>query len=531
MKRMDRRELLRNSVAAGLVGLVRRPVAMHAASDSAGPVAETQYGKIRGVEWNGVRVFRGVPYGGPVDGAARFLPPVLASPWAGIRDATQNTLREIQGSGKFYADPVIGPYFRGVPDRPDLTDEHNSENCLALSILTPGLTGKRPVLIYIHGGGYSGLSSQIVVFGDRLPREEDVVLVGINHRLGGFGYLYLGGLSEKYAIGNVGQLDLVMALEWVRDNIAHFGGDPSNVTLFGVSGGGGKLNTLMAMPAAKELFHRAIVESGSDLRAADKDAATQTAKTIMAKLGLAPSQADEMQRVPAQKLYEAAGDSAGPVVDGHTLPRQTWDSAAPDLSADVPLILGNCQDEMTLFSRADESLFHLDEAGLRNRLVQAGLPSTTVSSLLAAYHRDHPRETPSDLWFRISTDRGARWNAVRQAELKIAQGRANAYVYNFVWAPPMADGRYRAFHTAEHPLTMRIICYPESEPLARQISGAWVAFARTGSPNRPGLPEWPAYSLTDRATMVFDLPQSTVVKDPEREERQILLPWPTRNLL
>jgi para-nitrobenzyl esterase len=434
-----------------------------------------------------------------------------------------------------YSDPETGDYFRGSTDRAELAEEKNSENCLVLNVLTPGFKGKRPVLIYIHGGGYSNLSSQIVVFGDALPRDEDVVLMGINHRLSAFGYLYLGGLSEKYAIGNVGQLDLVLALEWVRDNIAHFGGDPGNVTLFGVSGGGGKLNTLMAMPAAKGLFHRAIIESGSLLRANDKEAATQTAKGVLAHLGLTENQVDELQNVPADKLYAAAEATEwtrmGPVVDGHSVPQQIWDPTAPEISADIPLIIGNCKDESTLFSKQDEGLFHLDEAGLRARIVKAGIPESNVDPLLAVYHRDHPKDTPSDIYFRISTDRGARWNGVRQAELKIAQGKAKAYLYEFVWEPPVAGGKYKAFHTAEHPLSMRIVRYPESEQLSRQISGAWVAFARHGSPNRQGLPDWPAYSTTDRSVMIFDADKSEAVNDPDREERRMLLDWPTHHLL
>jgi para-nitrobenzyl esterase len=537
MMRLNRRDLLKNSLSMGLVTLVDGTFAgraMAEASAATAPVAETQYGKVRGVEWRGVRVFRGVPYGGPTEGA-RFLPPTHPVPWAGVRDATENGPRCVQSSRRMYSDPETGSYFRGSTDRDELAVETNSENCLVLNILTPGLKGKRPVLIYIHGGGYSNLSSQIVVFGDALPREQHVVLMGINHRLSAFGYLYLGGLNEKYAVGNVGQLDLVMALEWVRDNIAHFGGDPGNVTLFGASGGGGKLNTLMAMPAAKGLFHRAIIESGSLLRAQDKETATQTARAVLAKLGLAENQVDQLQSVPADKLYEAAeapgSREVAPVVDGLTVPQQIWDSAAPALSANIPLIIGNCKDESTLFSKEHEELFHLDEADLRDRVVKAGLVESMVDPLLAAYHRDHPQDTPSDIYFRISTDRGARWNGVRQAELKIAQGKANAYLYYFPWAPPIAGGKYRAFHTAEHPLSLRLVRYPESDQLSKQISGAWVAFARHGNPNGRGLPNWPAYSTSERATMIFDVPTSQAVSDPDRAERLMLADWPTRRLL
>jgi para-nitrobenzyl esterase len=537
MKRLSRRDLLRNSLSIGIPALVGGPLVKRAAARGGGaaPIAETQHGKVRGVDWQGVYVFRGIPYGGPTEGGARFLPPVKAAPWAGIRNAIENGPRCVQGSGKMYSDPEFGAYFRGPTDRPDLAEEKNSENCLVLNVLTPGLKGKRPVMIYIHGGGYSNLSSQIVVFGDALPREEDVVLVGINHRLSAFGYLYLGGLSEKYSVGNVGQLDLIMALEWVRDNIAHFGGDPGNVTLFGASGGGGKLNTLMAMPAAKGLFHRAIIESGSQLRADEKETATQTAKVVLSKLGLAEDQVAELQRIPAQKLYAAAEGTGsltvGPVVDGLSVPRQIWDPLAPAMSADIPLLIGNCKDESTLFSKQHEELFHLDDAGLREGVLKAGVPGSNVDSLLAAYRRDHPKDTPSDIYFRISADRGARWNAVRQAELKIEQGKAKVYLYYFVSEPPVAGGKYKAFHTAEHPLSLRLVLYPELERLSKQISGAWVAFARHGTPNRQGLPDWPAYSTSERATMIFDTHKSEAVHDPDSEERLMLLNWPSRRLL
>ncbi len=354
----------------------------HMGGEAAEPVAETQYGKVRGVDWQGIYVFRGVPYGGPTERAARFLPPVTPTAWAGIRDATKNGPRCVQRAGRMYSDPEIGPYFRGSTDRGELAEEESSENCLVLNILTPGLRGKRPVMIYIHGGAFSNLSSQIVVFADALPREEDVVLIGINHRLSAFGYLYLGGLSEKYAVGNVGQLDLIMALEWVRDNIANFGGDPGNVTLFGVSGGGEKINTLMAMPAAQGLFHQAIIESGSLLRADDKETATQTARAVMSRLGLAENQIDQLQSVPSDKLYaaaEATGSRAmAPVVDGVTVPHQIWDPIAPAFSADIPLIIGNCKDESTLSSKENEELFHLDEARLRHHILNSGIPGADI---------------------------------------------------------------------------------------------------------------------------------------------------------
>ncbi|MCC6861622.1 MAG: carboxylesterase/lipase family protein [Bryobacterales bacterium] len=495
--------------------------------------ASTACGKARGASVDGVAIFRGLPYGGPAEGAARFLPPSKPIPWSGVRDATATGPRAVQGPGNIFLSPLIGEYFGGGrPDREELARQTDSENCLVLNVLTPGLRGRRPVMVYIHGGGFSGGSGILTLFGDGLVREQDVVLVGVNHRLNVFGYAYLGGISERYSTGNPGQLDLVAALEWVRENIANFGGDPGNVTIFGESGGGAKICTLMAMPGAKGLFHKAAVQSGTLFRVDDADSATRKAREMLAKLGL--KKAEDLQKVPAADLLKAGRGGglmgASPVVDGRSLTRQPWDPTAPDLSASVPMIIGNCKDEATLFTLQDESLFKLDDAGLRAALVKARVPAERVDALIALYRRNHPKEGPSDLFFRISADRGARWNAARQAELKLAQGQANVYVYYFQWNTPCVGGRIRAFHTADLPLTMRLVRYPESEQLSRQLSGAWAAFARNGSPGRKEL-AWPAYTVPGRATMVFDAAESRAVNDPDREERILVRDLPSGSLL
>ena len=498
-------------------------------------VVETQHGRVRGATLRGVNIFRGIPYGGPTEGPARFLPPSKPKPWTEVRDGTITGPRCVQGEGNIFLDPVIGEYFGGGrPDRVELARQTDSENCLVLNVLTPELQGRRPVMVYIHGGGYTSGSGLLSLYGDGLPREQDVVLVGINHRLNVFGYLYLGGLSEKYRIGNAGQLDLIAALEWVRENIAGFGGDPNNVTIFGESGGGAKISTLMAMPAAKGLFHKAIVESGSSLRVGDAESATARAKTLLEKLGLTVDQVDELQQIPAEKLLAAAaerGMGGGPVVDSISIPRQTWDPEAPALSADIPMIIGNCKHESSLFSLQNQELFSLDETGLRDRIIKAGIPEGMAAKLLAQYHESHPDDTPTDLYFRISTDRGARWNATRQAELKLEQGKASVFLYYFAWDTPLGDGKIKAFHTAELPLVMRLVKFPESEQLSRQLSGAWAAFARTGDPNHSGLPAWPAYNSSERPTMIFDAARCLAANDPDREERIMLRDYPSGGLL
>jgi para-nitrobenzyl esterase len=329
-------------------------------------------------------------------------------------------------------------------------------------------------------------------------------------------------LSDKYSTGNPGQLDLIAALEWVRDNITNFGGDPKNVTIFGESGGGGKVSTLMAMPGAKGLFHKACVQSGSTLRVQDADAGTKNAKSLMSKLGI--NKVEELLNVPAVDLLKA-GSSSGPVVDGHSLPHQTWDPKAPAVAAGIPMIIGNCKDESSLFVLNNESLYSLDEAGLRAALVESGLPDTMLDRLVTLYHRDHPKESPSDLYFRISTDHGPRRSVAKQAELQLANGNASVYIYYFQWNTPLVDGKVRAFHTADLPLEMRLVRYPESERLSRQLSGAWAAFARSGNPSQKGLP-WPAYTASDRATMMFDASGTGAINDPDRDERKMLKELP-----
>lgn len=526
---MTRRELL-PSIGCGVL-LAGSSVRARAAA-TVSPVAETAYGHVRGGTVRGVHIFRGIPYGGPTEGAGRFMPPSKPAKWAGVRDTTVTGPRCIQGEGNLFLSPIIGEYFGGGrADRVELARQIDSENCLVLNVLTPGLRGKRPVMVYIHGGGLTSGSSLLTLYGDGLPREQDVVVVGVNHRLNVFGYTYLGGLSSKYAVGNVGQLDLIAALEWVRDNIEQFGGDPARVMVFGESGGGAKVSALLAMPAAKGLFHRASVQSGSSLRAGTAEAGTESARKLLANLGLKENQVDELQNVPADKLFAAArgrGTGGGMVVDGHSIPQQTWDPKAPEVSAAVPMLVGDDKDESTLFSLNNETLFSLDDAGLRASLVKAGIAEGDLDPLLTIYRRDHPAETPTDLYFRISTDRGARRNAIRQAELKAEQGKANVYMWYCQWNTPLGEGKLKikSFHTCDLPLTMRLVRFPESEQLSRQLSGAWAAFARTGSPSQKGLP-WPAYNLAERATMIFDGPKSDVVKDPDRDERLLVRDRPS----
>ncbi len=540
-----RRSFLLQSGAAAmvthpLIGALGESPAEQQDSSVGAVTTETAFGKVRGASVKGVTIFRGIPYGGPTEGTSRFLPPSKPDRWVGLRDATRNGPRCIQAPGNLFVNQLVGAYFSGGrADAGEQVEQQDSENCLVLNVLTPGTQGKRPVMVYIHGGGYVTGSAALTLLSDRFVREQDIVLVGVNHRLNVFGYTYLGELSDRFGIGNPGQLDLIAALEWVRDNIGHFGGDSNKVTIFGESGGGAKVSTLLAMPAAKGLFQRAIVQSGSLLRCGDVDAATERTRSLMSSLNV--GKVEELQKVRAANLYKAASEvarkgggglSAGPspVIDGHSLPHQTWDPKAPEEAAGVPMIIGNCKDESTLFALGDQSLYLLDDAGLRRAVVKAGIPEDKVDGLLNLYKRDHPKEDPSDLYFRISTDRGARHNTVRQAELKIAQGSGKAFVYYFQWNSGLMDGKLRAFHTSDLPLEMRLVLKPEAERLSKQLSSAWAAFARTGDPSQNGLP-WPAYTTSQRVVMMWDATRSEAVSDPDHEERVALQNLPSGALL
>jgi para-nitrobenzyl esterase len=522
---MNRRALLKNYILTG--GIAGAANALAAASGS--PVAQTRCGKVRGVETGGVGIFMGIPYGGPTEGAGRFMPPQKPEKWSGIRDATQPGPRCVQAPGNLFDTP-IGDYFSGGrKEKLGLSQQTDSENCLVLNVLTPGLSGRRPTMVYIHGGGFASGSGIIALAAEAFPREEGVVLVSVNHRLNVFGYTYLGGFGERFAdSGNAGMLDLVAALEWVRDNIANFGGDPGNVTIFGESGGGGKVSALMAMPSAKGLFSKAIIESGSSLRAGDKEAAAARAKAMLAKLGIPENRVEELQTIPASKLF-GAGSGGGPIVDGRSIPDQTWEPNAPAVSAQAPMIVGTCKDESAwLIGERDPSTFTLDEREMRSRLIRSlGASAADIEELVAIYRKARPAATASDIFFEISSDRSTRMNAIAQVERKTRQGKAAAYMYYFAYDTPMDGGKYRAFHTAELPLVLRLVRYPNSDKLSRQLAGAWAAFARHGNPDHRGIPSWPAYTLDQRATMVFNAENSHTENDPLREARLKFLTLPT----
>jgi para-nitrobenzyl esterase len=509
------------------------PLAGAASTSEVNPIASTMSGRVRGIQASKVLSFRGIPYGGSCAGAHRFMPPTAPIPWRGIRDAVKAGPRAVQGSnGTIFTSPLIGEYFSGGrPDAAKITAEPDSENCLVLNVLTTALNGKRPVMVYIHGGGFTEESGALTLISDRFVAEQDVVLVGINHRLGCFGYTYLGALDPAYAdSGNIGQLDLIAALKWVRNNIASFGGDPKNVTLFGESGGGAKISALLAMPGAKGLFQRAIIESGSFRSVRTLETASEDANRLLKKLGLNASQLGQLQTMPAGQLLSAYRAVAkildGPVIDHRSLNAQTWKQGAPPEANGVSLLIGCCKDETTLFSLQDSELFSLDWPGLKEREIKSGIPAESVDAILDKYRQDYPSDSPTDVYFRMATDKGFRSNAIAQAEAKLAQQSDTVHMYYFAWDTGLGHGKLRAFHTAELPLAMRLVADPAAEELSRQISGAWASFARTSDPNHSGLPHWEKYSLENRATLVFDAGRTALIYRPAQEELALLAPFP-----
>jgi para-nitrobenzyl esterase len=499
-----------------------------------GAVVDTANGKLRGTTHNGIHAFKGIPYGESTAGKNRFLAPVKPAPWTGVRDAFR--FGHWSPQNIHFVD-VLAP-------QADDKVEGYGEDCLCLNVWTPGTSGKRPVMFWCHGGGFNQESgSWPWYYGESLARRGAVV-VTINHRLNIFGYFHLGDIGgERYAAsGNAGMLDLVAGLQWVHDNIAQFGGDPDNVMIFGESGGGAKVSALLTMPAAKSLFHRAVIQSGANARANPREGANEIAEATMSVLGIKPDRVDDLQGVPVSRLLSAMADvqkrqaAAGraavgfsPVVDGKIMPTQLFDPVAPLVSATIPMMIGCNTHEQSFMSisAGDDAAFGLDEAGLRQRIV-AAVGEAKATRVISAYRKTYPNQSPSEIYFLLSTDRAERLNSIRRAERKFAQGMAPVYMYLFAWRSPALGGKLGAPHTVEIPFVfdntdipkVMTTGSPAEKELAAKTSEAWIQFARSGNPNHKGLPNWPAYTTKDRATMVFDN-NCKIVNDPGSEERKL----------
>ena len=502
-----------------------------APANSVEPIAQTQHGPVRGFIDDRVSTFKGIRYGADT-ASTRFAPPNVPVQWEAPADALtfgpacpQATRGRLSLFDSWLPEP----------------DPGMSEDCLFLNVWTPALDeGKRPVMVWLHGGGFtSGSGSSNVYDGVRLVNRGDIVVVSVNHRLNVFGYTHLDPYGEQFAgSGNAGMLDLVSALNWVKDNIGGFGGDPDNVLIFGESGGGWKVTTLMAMDAAAGLFHRAVAQSGPALTLMEANTAAQQSAGLIAELGLEADKIDAILQMSTEDISAAAQRMAAgglrvgsrPVIDGIYNSRHPFTPVAPSQSADVPLLIGSTQTEMSLLIGAGQpGLFELTWDTLPGALAQA-IPGVRAEEVILGYRQLHPDIDPPNLFFEAATDnsvfgRGSFTLADRKAE----QAGAPVYQYYMTWRSPVEGGKWGATHALDLGFVFDNVAKSESmsgvgeqqQALADVMSEAWLAFARSGDPNHDGLPDWPEYDTVNRATMVFDN-ESRVVDNPRGRERAIL---------
>jgi para-nitrobenzyl esterase len=507
---------------------------------------ETTLGDISGFEMQGTHAFLGIPYAAPPVPPHRFMPPRPMTPWAGVRQATRygDQARQILFP---FLDPALDndpkydatrDYHRGI----DAKGMPYSEDCLSLNVWTPGISGKRPVLVWLHGGGFaSGAGSWGWSSGETMAAAQDVVVVTLNHRLNIFGFLCLD--RDGYA-PNVGMLDIIAALEWVRDNIAAFGGDPANVTIFGQSGGGMKVSTLMAMPAARGLFHKAIVQSGPFLRAIPRDRADEIAARMLARLGVQRHNLAALQTISPEALLDAFASvregapgvprQFGPVIDGDSLPADPFEPIASPLAADVPMLIGATSEEVTsLIGFNDPSIYTITDADLADRLAAYfAFPKSVVEPAIAAYRAARPGHSASRLFAAIASDWRFGFGSTLQAERQSVQ--APVYAYLLSWQSPVQGGVMGAAHN----LCMPLVFGKHKAPgvtgdgpahfaLADAVQVAWASFARSGNPNHPGLPAWPRYDAATRQTMRLDS-VCQVEANPHAAERAAQAALPPR---
>jgi para-nitrobenzyl esterase len=507
-------------------------------------LADTKHGRVRGYVLRGITHFLGIPYGADTSGTSRFMPPQAPKPWTDVYPAIWWGNTAPQNMDSRYANKYAS--FRDHWNYDDV-----SEDCLRLNVFTPAVNDgkKRPVMFWIHGGGFSNGNGieQDGYNGENFARLGDAVYCSINHRLGPLGYCNLAGVGgEKFAAsGNAGMLDIVAALEWVHDNIANFGGDPGNVTIMGQSGGGAKVCMLTAMPAARGLIHKAVVLSGASTKMGEKDYSEKLGAYVLKEAGLTPAQLGKLQEMPWKDFYAVAtkasqnlnkelGAGGGlrrgfsPVVDGAILPQHPYYPQAAPAAAQVPMIICSTFNEQSP-SWVDAALEKVTLDQVTERLRErAGFGAgfgNKAREVVDAYAKAFPDKRPVEIWSLASSNRQG---VVALADAKSKQP-APVYVAWFGWQPPMFDGRMRAFHCIDISFWFynTDLMYTHTgggarpRALSAKMAGALLQFMRTGSPNGKGLPAWPKYTAERGETMVLD-DVCEVKNDPDREARRAL---------
>ena len=517
---IDRRGLLLGVSSVTLAGAAYRARAQDVSTS-----VETSDGKIRGLSSNGAQSFKGIPYAATTAGANRFLPPQKPVAWAGVRD-----MRDFGHSAPQLpaSNDDLGNWYSAL--------QPTAEDCLSLNVWTASSTGKRPVMVWLHGGAWVSCAGSAPGFdGTVLARDGDVVVVTINHRLNIFGYIKLDDPDERFAqSGNAGVLDIVAALKWVRDNIAAFGGDPANVTIFGQSGGGAKVSAMLACPAAQGLFHKAIAESCSgSLRLATQEEAAANAHGLAQKLEIERPTAAALQAVPMEKLIPLLRGMPPvfrPVLDGITFPANPFDPAAPAGANSIPTIFGNAATETTLYMAANMANFSLDAAEVARRIGRfLKTDEGATKRIIDAYRDAMPDATPSTIMAAVTTDYTYRRGTTLEAILQSRAASAAVYTYVFDWRTPVRDGLLQSPHTLEVPFVFGtapvaanlVSSGPHIAPLTKMMVATWSAFARRGDPSNPLLPNWPRYSAEGSNTMLLSL-ESKVVSNPDGERRKAL---------
>ncbi len=508
------------------------------------PVVETSAGRLQGAKERGLYVFRGVPYAAPPSGPLRFRPPQRPAPWAGVRDATRSGPAAAQ-----YALPVFS-WINAAARSP-------GEDCLTLNVFTPGLDERRrPVLVWIHGGGFLvGSGSTVVYEGHTLAERGDVVVVTINYRLGALGFAHLGTvLGGEFAEStNLGVRDQIAALEWVRENIDCFGGDPDNVSVFGLSAGGMCVATLLGAPRARALLRRAICQSGAADHVIEREEAERVASALLRRLGgPAPSLAS-LGRVPIETLLGAQravmADLADwntlmvflPMVDGEVVPEQPIDAVRRGAAAQIPLLTGATLEEWKLFGLVDPGIGRFDEADLRARLgevlpADAPPPAEAAREFQRALGARRAARSPREVWSAFQTARVFHVPSTRLAEAQ-QQGGGSVYSYLITWRASALPRALGACHAIEIPFVFGNEGNPLARPFsglsgdghrfARQLQRSWIAFARSGNPGHDRLPTWPRYRTDERATMVLGR-ECKLADAPLDAERALLARWGVR---